>query len=304
MSDRTAWLAQRKRHLGASEVAAVLGVDPWRGPLAIYERKVGDTPSQADEDHLAFGREVEGAIAGLYRRRTGRPIEDLGATTIQVHPDVPWLGATLDRVTEGTDDAPAPAAGRGALELKHVGGFGVRSDDWREEPPLHYQIQVQAQIACAGFEWGSLAGMFPGYQLAYRDVTRDDEFLEAALPILERFWDRVERRDPPPVEEGEPGALEVVKRLWHAETGETIALPEDLVGVADEWERAKAEAREAEKRAKGLEAQLRGAIQDNTFGALLDGTLLSLKITKRKGYTRVVEPTEYRTLRRVRPKGK
>jgi hypothetical protein len=41
---------------------------------------------------------------------------------------------------------------------------------------------------------------------------------------------------------------------------------------------------------------------DATWGALPDGTFLSLKTTKRRAYTREIEAGEYRTLRRTKAK--
>jgi hypothetical protein len=38
------------------------------------------------------------------------------------------------------------------------------------------------------------------------------------------------------------------------------------------------------------------------FGALPDGTFLTLKVTNRKAYTRTVEAGSYRALRRYRPR--
>lgn len=296
------WIASRRHHLGASEVAAVLGVSPFAGPLSVYESKINGS-SLKDNEWMKFGRDVEGAIANLYATRTGRHVDDLGATSIAYHPDIPWLGATLDRVTEETTEAPSPAGvgGTAPLELKHVGAVGARAGDWADDPPLHYQVQLQIQMACTDSLWGSLAGMFPGYDLRYVDIVRDDEFLEAAFPVLDTFWDRVKRKDPPPVDD-QPGVLDVVKRLWQAETGEIVDLSTDLIDVADEWEAAKREAREAGKRAKVLEAKIRGEMKDATVGTLMDGTRLTLKTTTRKGYTKTFDDVSYRTLRRGKQK--
>ena len=112
MKTRDEWLALRRQYLTASDVAAVLGVDPWRGPIDVYADKIG---KGVDEDRPLFkwGRDVEGAIALWYERESGRSIEDLGATEIQVHSTIPWLAATLDRVTWRDED-------RGPLEIKAV----------------------------------------------------------------------------------------------------------------------------------------------------------------------------------------
>lgn len=300
MKTREQWLEERKNHIGASDCAAILGADPRRGGLAVYESKVTGY-SQPDNDWMRFGRDVEMAISNLYEAKTGRSTIDGGATTIEYHPDCTFIGATLDRRTWGSEENPAPFDPViGPLELKHVGDFS-RSKEWAENPPLNYQIQLQIQMACTGATWGCLAGMFPGYQLAWVDIERDDDFLEAAYPILERFWKRVQDRDQPPVDSHRD--LEVIKRLHPAESGETVALDAEWMNVANDWERAKEAEKLAKNEKKEIEARIRAEMGDATFGALHDGTSLTLKTTNRKARTTTVAASTFRTLRRTRMKG-
>jgi putative phage-type endonuclease len=299
---RKAWLARRKELLTASECAAVLGQDPRRGPLAVYAEKVGDVEVE-ETPWMRWGRRVEGAIAEGYAEETGRPVTDLGAHEIQVHPALPWLGATLDRQTAGSEKTPAPidhGPFYGApLEAKAVAGH--KAAEWREDPPLEYQIQLQVQIACTSATWGSLVALIGGLSLAWRDLLRNDRFLAAALPKLEEFWLRVQRRDPPEAD-ALPGTTIAIKRLWSEDDGETVALGHEALELVDGWEAARLRTTEAEERQQDLENKLRLRLQGATFGALPDGTFVTLKTTSRKGYTAVVEPTTYRTLRRFRPR--
>jgi len=295
---REEWLAKRREYIGASDAAAILGADPRRGALAVFESKVTGYSSD-DNKWMKYGRDIEGAIANMYSEETGREVIDLGATTITVHPDLPFLGATLDRQThKEMDEGP-----HGPLELKSIDPYGAKvyPDQFAEEPPLHMLIQLMIQMACTGASWGSLAGLFPGYNLQWVDRERDDKFLSAALPKLEEFWSRVQRKDPPPPDHL-PGTLDVVKRLYSQEDGTTIALDAEDLQLVDAWEMTKERARMAGKDVKEMETVLRAKLQDATFGVLTDGTLLSLKTTKRSGYT--VKPTSFRTLRRARVKGK
>jgi hypothetical protein len=62
--------------------------------------------------------------------------------------------------------------------------------------------------------------------------------------------------------------------------------------------RVKADQAEAEL----LENTLRRRMGAAAFGALPDGTFLTLKVTNRKAYTRTVEAGSYRALRRYRPR--
>jgi putative phage-type endonuclease len=295
MTTREQWLEARRCCIGASDVAAILGESPYKTALDVYADKLCAV-NESDADHLAFGRDVEGAIAKMYAKKTGRDVWDLGATSISYHHKYPFIGATLDRVTKGCPANPSPEGCEfnGPLELKHVGTFD-RPEQWREDPPLHYQLQLQIQMACHGDEWGSLAALFPGYNLVWKDMRRDDELLEAIYPRLFEFWDRVQRRDPPPPQTG--AALDAIKRIWPAESGETVTLDEDTNGLVIALEQCKIDLKSGEAIKSEIESKIRFAMKDATFGLLNDGRIVTLKTTKRAGYTATIEPTEFRTLR-------
>lgn len=283
---REEWLEERKNHLGASDCAKILTGQA----MEVYAAKVLDCVDD-DNDWMSFGRDVEGAIAKAYAHKTGRTEEDLGATTFVYHPDIPWLAATLDRVTI------IPPYGFSPLELKHVGTWD-NADEWRDDPPTKYQVQLQIQMACYGAQCGSLAGMFPGYKLVWTDLLRDNDFFDAAYPILQEFWGHVQRKEPP-----DPNSykdLDAVKRIWKRDDGSTVTLGNDTLALADEWEQAKKRRKEAEKEVKTIEAKLRASVKDATYGALNDGSFLTLKTTKVKAYTKVMEASEYRALRRTK----
>lgn len=302
---RERWLAARREMIGASDVPAILGVDVRSGPLAIYAQKVSDKADPADRAWMKFGRRVEGAIADWYADETGREAADLGGCEIQRHPDLPFLGATLDRLTAGNEAHPDPlgkpcsrtTANAAPLEAKAVAGF--KAHEWRDDPPLPAVVQVQIQMACTGAQWGSLAALLGGVSFVWRDLLRDDAFLAAAYPRLEAFWLRVQRREPPEAD-ALPGTSEAIRRLWSDADGETVTLDQEAAELVTAWESAKSGIGTQKDTADEKENKLRVLLGSASFGRLPDGSVLTLKVTKRAGYS--VEPCEYRTLRRWFPR--
>ena len=301
MIEKTKWLKERKIVLTASDWAAVLGESPFRGGIDVYLDKTN--PDVEDEEyvrHLAYGHDIEEGIAKAYNHHTGRNFENPGDYYMHVHPDIPWLGATLDRVT--WDDK----SNKGALECKSEGGLRrrgqqlVTADDGQQDPHIWQVIQVQAQMACAGFEWGSLAAMFPGYDLRYIDLERDKEFFELIFPVLDEFWGYVQRKEPPPLEFQKTKKLQAMKRLWNRENGETIPLSHEQMEIIDLWELKKQARKELDKEREDLEAQIYEMLGKAAFGALPDGTIVTKKIITKKGYTVNVKPTSYPQLSRKR----
>lgn len=306
-SPREAWLAARRELITASDVAAILGEDPRRGPLAVYASKVGEVEA-VETVPMRRGRRFEGAIADEYADQTGRPVGALGEYEITRHPDIPWLGATLDRLTAGSPATPDPfggtvaesrggrVVGHAPLQLKMAVGS---AQDWKDEPPLGPVIQVQVEMACYSSSWGALTALVGPGPLATVDLVRDDAFFKALVPQLERFRWHVEHRIPPEAD-GKPGTGEAIRRLWAGEDGATVPLDAEAERLVSEWESAKDRIAAADATATALENRLRARVGSASFGALPDGRFLTRTLTKRKGY--FVEPTEYRVLRVMRPR--
>ena len=290
---RDEWLEARRNSIGASEVAAVLGESPWASPLSVWYDKVHGG-QEADKDHLSFGLAMEDAIAGLYRRRTKRQVNALDPYTIEYHKDIPWLSATFDRQV-WKDSRP------GALELKHVSGFQTKKDEWSFAPPDYYVYQLQTQIAVGDFAWGSLAGVFPGAQLEVYDTVPRPEFLEAAYPHLEKFWKHVLDKTPP-APDGKLPSLDILKRMYPNDSGETVALNEQKwVDLMNERLKLKAKMKQDNDRVKEINAMFKLEMKEATYAVLLDGTQITSRVIKRSGYT--VDETSYRSFSVKRSKG-
>lgn len=297
-AQRMDWIERRRVLITASDCAAILGADKRRGPFAVWAAKVHGIQGEQTPE-MRMGHRMEPVIADLYEEETGRRVEDLGASTLTVHPTIPWLAATLDRVTWASEKRPAPRPGRGVLEIKNVGGYNAR--EWEGDPPLGYLIQTYFEMACAGCEWGSLVALIGGNQLVIRDLVRDDEFLAAAIPVLDKFRGMVERREAPDAD-GADGTVEAVRKMWPSSNGKTIGLDGAAQDLADELDRIKGEARDLERQAKAIENKLRAKMGENEIGVLGDGSSITLTTVYRSAYT--AEATSYRKLARVWPKTK
>jgi putative phage-type endonuclease len=294
MKTRKQWLKERKRFLTASDVAAVLGVaTAFKNILDVYMDKTTEDVKESDSPILRYGHYMEPFTAELYAEQTGREVRDPGATEIAVHPDISWLGATLDRETL-VDGRWIP------LEIKQVNDprYIFRAAEWAEEPPEQYWIQCQTQAACKQMDLCAITGQFPGCMLANADLEFDGEFFELAYPVLDEFWNYNVKKWIPPEVPDHPKALDSLKRLYPKENGWTVTLNDDALQLANDMRALRAEARENDKEAKRIEAILRGQMGKASYGALKDGTFLELTTINRKGYT--VEPKSFRQMTRKR----
>lgn len=294
LESREVWLAERRRGVGASEVAAILGVDPRRGPLAVYAEKVGASEGEEEARWMRRGRRLESVIADEYAEETGRMVRDLGAYTLARHGTLPFFFATQDREVVAPDQA-----GPGPLEAKAV--WAGKVDLWDQEPPVEFQVQLQAQMACTGAEWGSMVALIGGLRLWWKDMPRNDRFIAAMTDAVESFWTKHVGPGNPPAPDATEGTLRAIRALYPQDKGTTITLPPEFFSAAQRLDVLKEEIKARETEQDSIEAHIKVALGENTWGALTDGSKFQWRVEPRKGY--VVDPSEPRVLRRVgRPK--
>jgi predicted phage-related endonuclease len=162
---------------------------------------------------------------------------------------------------------------------------------------------VQAQIACTGARWGSLVALFGGIQVAWKDLLRNDRFIALAMPKLEEFWWRVQRREPPEVVDGRSATTDALKALYAADDGTSIDLDGEALQIVESWEAACGREKFFKAEAERLENQLRRLIGSHTLANLPDGTWLKAPVTNVKGRVqKAVEPYSYRRITRGRPR--
>jgi hypothetical protein len=160
--------------VGASEVGAVLGCDPWTTPLALFRRKRGLDPAPEDRPAMRAGRVLEGPVVQLARDVIPLPIRRNRVTF--AHPSLP-LFATPDGFV-----------GRDRLLEAKVVGFR-RLDAWDDGVPCHVRAQVQAQLLVTGRDAGYVVALV-GTELRVTLVERDVQYQATIADSVEAFVDR------------------------------------------------------------------------------------------------------------------
>lgn len=322
---REEWLQARRGLLTASDVAAVLGVDPHRDSLSVYADKIG-AGEQEDSLVLRRGRRFEAAIADEFAEELGVVVHDPGLTIYQ-HPRYPWLGATIDRWYAHHDKSDVAGEYGSMIPLQIKLGLGSYKD-WKEETPKHYQIQVLIEAAVMSAPFGTIAGLIGPGPLACADIPYDDELFSLIVPQLEEFMSRVADRVPPEPQSGL--AIEPLKRIWPGANGKTVDLSHPSLGhnfvagataincgaiverrnslfgyqcgrepeehfetylmAADSWDRNKAESKRLAEQADEDQAVLRHALGGAQFGALPDGSYIERKKTKSRDVIQRIWP--------------
>lgn len=267
---REEWLAARRSLVTASDAAAILGCSPWGSALSVYAEKVGAAEGLADNPLLRRGRRMQDLVLDEYMEATGNNARPEPEHVIRLHHDYPWLGASLDAECAGShpdeQDEWCP------LELKTGGDWS----EWEgDRAPVQYEVQLQIQMAVTGARYGTLACLRSLRDEAplVRDRERDDDFLAAALPALQRFHEHLARREPPPAC-GWPGELQAAKKLWRGPQADDTVDFSRVLHRVEGWELARQRERVEKARGDEHEAALWLALADAKFGALPDGSYI------------------------------
>jgi len=282
--ERIEWLAWRKQGIGASDVAALLGMSNFASPMSVWTDKLGLAGPEEDNDYTEFGRRAEPMLTGYFEDRTGLFVT--GQQQRAIHPVHTHHRATLDGlVCDHPDGEPL-----GVVEYKTT-GWGA----WDEIPDAYaIQVQWQMHVAEQPHAW---FGVLHDRKFATYEVERDQRVIDMLTATVDEFWnDHVLAEKPPPADAHKATARALAQAYPEQVEGESVPL--DDIAWALEL-RATAAAQESEAKVQKARADnaIKAAIGDAETGTIEGVPVVTWKAGVRKGYT--VATTTTRTLRTV-----
>lgn len=185
MNAREDWLSARKKGIGGSDAAAVLGLSKWKTPLQLYQEKIGEADDIQDNESMLWGRVLEPVIRQQYAERTGRTVRL--PEGIIAHPEHAFMLANVDGVTDC----------RRVVEIKTARSGKEWGANGSDEVLQEYLLQVQHYMAVTGFEVADIAVLIGGSDFRIYEVPADKELQNYLISAEEEFWERVVNRTPP-----------------------------------------------------------------------------------------------------------
>ena len=226
------FLTQRKKGIGGSDIAAIIGVSQFKTALDVYLSKTTEQPEQQGE-HLYWGHALENPIIDRF-------IQDTGANVIRQpemrrHPDYEWAIANADALITNGDTIEASSA--------------FKSREWgaddTDEVPIEYIAQVQWYMWIYNLQEAYIAALIGGNQYRQYHITRDDELIAMLAEKAQAFWqNHVIPRIPPNPQDGADA-----QKLYPSDNGDTAEADSDTLT-------AYAELRELKAQEKELKAQI------------------------------------------------
>jgi putative phage-type endonuclease len=192
------WIEQRKKGIGGSDVAAVLGISPWKTSYKLWLEKTGKIASDdlSDNDSVIFGALLEDFISSQFVARTNHTVHK--DNKIRFHPEYDFILANIDRLILSDHEHDKP----GILEIKTTNSFSYKNDWLKndiETVPDYYFCQLQHYYLVTGYTWGFFAVLVDGRKFKIFSVDRDDNFINnILLPAEISFYNNNIIADVPP----------------------------------------------------------------------------------------------------------
>jgi putative phage-type endonuclease len=191
VTTRAEWLDARRSGLGGSDVAAILGLSPFRTAWDVWVEKRGLDLGDDDSGDKRRGRRLERAVLEWAAEDAGLELVLPKPYEIQQGPE-PWALGTADGFLEA-------ARGLEAKTARTTDGFGEHGSD---AVPVHYALQCHWYMHVYDLPRWDLAAFFTVADDWRRFELHRDATIETNLVCrAERWWQyHVVEAHPPPID--------------------------------------------------------------------------------------------------------
>lgn len=251
---REEWLEVRKKSIGGSDAAALLGFSSFASPYSLWAEKTGAyNPPEEETESQRVGHDLEDYVAKRFCEATGKTVRR--ENNIIYNSEYPFAHANVDRLVNGED---------AGLECKTTQTLNLKRYRNGEFPERYYAQCVHYLMVTGKQRW-YLAVLVMGKGFFHFCIERDEEEINALATAERRFWDCVVNNTPPAID-GEEPTSEVIKTIYSEDNGEEIALiglddALDRIGEIDEF------IKELEKERESLTNTVKDALGENTYGS-------------------------------------
>lgn len=284
---------RRMKSIGASDVPAIMGLDPWTSAYDVWLEKTGQVKGGKSNASMEAGTYFENAILKWAAVQYGPIIRNQR----RVYPDA-HLASNCDALVKA-DGVP--------VEAKTAGLFGPLREQWGDEGsdavPDRVIIQCHAQMLCTDTGECHIAAFLGGRGFVRFELKRDPEIAAMVVEAAKRFWELNVLENIAP--ENSVPSEDVLKRV-RREPNKIVPVPDSL---ALAYVEAQAAAKAANEAVDELKCRLLTAmgdaelavsnVRDFTYYEVTSNRLdqQSLKDDEPELVARYTRPVTYRTLR-------
>ena len=201
--NRQDWLEARQGRIGGSDAAAILGMNPYKTNVQLWEEKTGRRKPEdiSDKPYVKYGTEAEEPLRQLFRLDFPEYQVMYQEGNMWLNDDIPWGHASLDGWLMDQDGR------QGIWECKTTEIMRAGQKDlWKDRIPDNYYIQLLHYFLVTGFDFAVLKGQLKfdidgevwlktkHYKIERSEVQEDIGFLKEKEF---EFWQRIKQDKPP-----------------------------------------------------------------------------------------------------------
>lgn len=208
----------RQTGIGASELAQVIDMHPYQGPMHVWLRKPTPTRgplmlSDMSEDPLsatAIGSVLEEGMRQIFERKTGLELERPGPITLR-HDRFPCVLASPDDLVRRE---------KAGLEIKIVGANSAHL--WAQGLPDHHELQCRQNMATTNRGRWYVIALIGGIDARLHCVDRDLDVEDCLLQAATEFWDNYVLGDEAPTPRDESERAEYLRLRYPGATDKHV----------------------------------------------------------------------------------
>jgi len=243
-------IEMRKKGIGASDIAAIMKLNPWSSPYKVWLDKKGLTQFEGNAA-TDRGQRMEAVLCDWYSDTTGHEVEKCGTI---VWPENPIIMATPDRLL--FDD--------GVLEAKAPGRTGHHwGEAGTDQVPDYYLPQVQWQLGVTGRKWAHVVADVWGEFRLYGPINFNSELFSFMVEKGLRFWNDYVVADKEPPADGSKECGEELSRRYKVNNDVLVTPSEAVEKTIIEYRDKKQEMAKIKAELAAYENAIKQAIGEN-----------------------------------------
>lgn len=178
------WLAFRKGKIGATDIAVIMGISPYKSPYMLWQEKLGLKDPDPENEAMRRGKSLESEAIKRYCEIVCRKMQP----NVVVHPIYEWAMASLDAISQTYDQI---------CEIKCMGEKNHLEAMNGYVNPL-YMAQMQWQMFVTGLGECDYF-VYSENSNHMMIIQRDQEMIDRMIPIAKEFMKCLQTITPPPL---------------------------------------------------------------------------------------------------------
>lgn len=195
------WLELRSHYIGGSDAAAVVGMNPFSSPYALWAEKTGRKPGFSGNLATEVGTYLEEFVAQKFSEVTGKKVRKCNQSFL--NSQFPFAIANIDREIVGED---------AGLEIKTTDSLNLKKFK-NGEYPENYYCQCVHYLAVTGKKRWYLAVLIGNRDFKWFVIERDKAEIDALMGAEAELWEHV-KNDTPPEIDGSRATTDTISTIY------------------------------------------------------------------------------------------